>query len=165
MNDQINNDVLAATRALLPELADRAAEMEEVRRLPADLARKLAEAGVFRMVTPAVYGGLQYNPRQICDVVSTLAEANASVGWCAMIGATTSMNAAYMDPAFAEQIYSDPLTITGGVFAPMGKAVRDGDDYVVTGRWQWGSGSANCTWLCGGALVFEDDAAPAIRAA
>jgi hypothetical protein len=36
---------------LLPELAARAAEMEDARRLPADLAGKLAAAGVFRMVT------------------------------------------------------------------------------------------------------------------
>jgi len=31
-----------------------------------------------------------------------------------------------------------------------------GDHYKVSGRWQWGSGSANCDWLCGGAMVFKD---------
>lgn len=154
MTDLSTNDVLTAVRALLPDLYSRAGEMEEVRRLPADLAQAMAQAGVFRMVTPAAYGGLQYTPRQICDVVATLAEANASAGWCAMIGATTSMNAAYMAPEYAKEIYSDPMAITGGVFAPMGKAVRDGDDYIVSGRWQWGSGSANCTWLCGGTMVY-----------
>jgi alkylation response protein AidB-like acyl-CoA dehydrogenase len=130
--------------------------MEEVRRLPADLAAKLAEAGLFRMVTPAAYGGLQCNPRDIVNVVEAVAEANASAGWCVMIGATTAMNAAYMAPDMAREVYNDPLTITGGVFAPMGKAVVDGDDYILSGRWQWGSGSANCTWLCGGAMIFED---------
>ena len=45
--------------------------------------------------------------------------------------------------------------ITGGVFAPMGKAIADGDDFIVSGRWQWGSGSANCTWLCGGSMIFD----------
>lgn len=130
--------------------------MEDVRRLPADLARKMAETGMFRMITPTVYGGLERTPREIVDVVEAVAEANASAGWCAMIACTTAMNAAYMAPEFARQVYSDPLTITGGVFAPMGKAVVDGDDYIVSGRWQWGSGSANCTWLCGGCMVFED---------
>ena len=139
-----------------PELAARAAEMEEVRRLPAGLAAKLAETGLFRMVTPAAYGGLQCSPRQIVEAVEVVAEANASAGWCVMIGATTAMNAAYMSPDMAREVYDDPLTITGGVFAPMGKAVVDGDDYILSGRWQWGSGSANCTWLCGGAIIFED---------
>lgn len=156
MTAKSKNPILDAARALQPELAERAQEMEEVRRLPADLARKMAEAGIFRMITPKAYGGLESTPREIIDVVEVVAEANASAGWCAMIAATTAMNAAYMTPDFAREVYSDPLTITGGVFAPMGKAVVDGDDYSVSGRWQWGSGSANCTWLCGGCMVFEN---------
>lgn len=147
---------LDAARALQNELAERAQEMEDVRRLPADLATKLAEGGLFRMITPSAYGGLECSPREIVDAVEAVAEANASAGWCVMIGATTAMNAAYMDPDTAREVYNSTTTITGGVFAPMGKAVVDGDDYIVSGRWQWGSGSANCTWLCGGSMVYED---------
>lgn len=141
---------------LLPELAARAAEMEEVRRLPADLAAKLAATGAFRMVTPKAFGGLELSPREIVEVTEAAARANASAGWCVMIAATTALNAAYMAPAHAREVYSDPLTITGGVFAPMGRAVVEGENYRVTGRWQWGSGSANCTWLCGGCTVWEN---------
>ncbi len=151
-----NHPTLDGARALQGELSSRAQEMEDVRRLPADLAAKLAEAGLFRMVTPSAYGGLECTPRQIVDAVEAVAEANASAGWCVMIGATTAMNAAYMSPDMAREVYNDPMTITGGVFAPMGKAIVDGDDFIVSGRWQWGSGSANCTWLCGGAMVFEN---------
>ncbi len=149
-------DLVAAASRLAPELAERAGEMEAARRLPADLARKMAEAGIFRMVTPGYLGGLECSPREIVETVARLAEANASAGWCAMIAATTALNAAYMDRDTAEEIYADPLAITGGVFAPMGKARVEGDGYRVTGRWQWGSGSANCTWLCGGAMVQEE---------
>ena len=156
MTIQSEHPTLQAARALQSELSERAAEMEDARRLPADLAAKLAEGGLFRMITPAAYGGLECSPREIVDAVEAVAEANASAGWCVMIGATTAMNAAYMDPEIAKEIYNSPTTITGGVFAPMGKAIVDGDDYVVSGRWQWGSGSANCTWLCGGSMVFEN---------
>lgn len=151
-----HHPTLDAARALQSELSARALEMEDARRLPADLAAKLAGAGLFRMVTPAAYGGLECSPRQIVDVVEAVAEANASAGWCVMIGATTALNAAYMAPETAKEIYNDPMIITGGVFAPMGKAIVEGDDYIVSGRWQWGSGSANCTWLCGGSMVIED---------
>ena len=109
---------LTAARALQTELAERVAEMEDVRRLPADLATKMAKAGLFRMITPKAYGGLECTPREIVDAVEALSEANASAGWCAMIGATTAMNAAYMDPDMARQVYNHPETITGGVFAP-----------------------------------------------
>jgi alkylation response protein AidB-like acyl-CoA dehydrogenase len=147
---------LDALRPLLPELAARAAEMEEVRRLPADLAQKLAATGAFRLVTPGAYGGLEASPREMVETVETVARANASAGWCVMIAATTALNAAYMDEGFARAIYADPMAITGGVFAPMGRAVPEGDHYRVTGRWQWGSGSANCTWLCGGCTIWEN---------
>lgn len=147
---------LALALPLLPELAARAAEMEEVRRLPADLAQKLTATGVFRMVTPKRFGGLELSPREIVEITEALAAANASAGWCAMIAATTALNAAYMAPEYAAEIYGDPLTITGGVFAPMGRAVVEGDHYRVSGRWQWGSGSANCSWLCGSCTLWEN---------
>ncbi|MFN4024457.1 MAG: acyl-CoA dehydrogenase family protein [Hyphomonas sp.] len=147
---------LALVQPLLPELAARAAEMEAVRRLPADLAHKLAATGVFRMVTPKTYGGLELTPREIVEITESLSAANASAGWCAMIAATTALNAAYMAPEHAGAIYGDPMIITGGVFAPMGKAVVEGDHYRVSGRWQWGSGSANCTWLCGSCTIWEN---------
>jgi indole-3-acetate monooxygenase len=56
----------------------------------------------------------------------------------------------------AAEVFGNPMGISGGVFAPMGKAVADGDDYVVSGRWAWASGSANCQWLTGGALIFDN---------
>ena len=146
----------AALNALAPELADRAAEMDDARRLPADLAGKMAAAGAFRMMTPKTYGGLELTAREFIEGVEQIARANASAGWCCMIACTTSMNAAYMAPDMATEIYADPLTITGGVFAPMGRADVEGDGYRVSGRWQWGSGSANCSWLAGGCMVFED---------
>ena len=151
-----SEDPLQNVQALKETLAARAAEMDEVRRLPADLAVELSQARVFRMVVPRAYGGLQSSARELAETIEATAEANASAGWCVMIGATTALNAAYMDPEFAQEIYGPENAITGGVFAPMGKAVEDGQDYVVSGRWQWGSGSANCTWLCGGCRILDD---------
>ena len=136
---------LAAVGPLLTELSDRAAEMEEARRLPADLARRMAQAGVFRMVTPKRFGGYEASPRSIVETLEAIATANASAGWCAMIAATTALNAAFMAPEDAAAVYADPLTITGGVFAPMGKAVVEGAAFRVSGRWQWVSATAWCT--------------------
>ena len=148
---------LDAAKSLQMELQARASEMDDVRRLPADLAQKMAEAGLFRMVLPSYLGGSEMSPLEIVETVEALSVANASAGWCAMIAATTAMNAAYMERAHAEEVYADPNVITGGVFAPMGRARVEGDGYRVTGRWQWGSGSANCTWLCGGCFIEEGD--------
>ncbi|MEP3224769.1 MAG: acyl-CoA dehydrogenase family protein [Parasphingorhabdus sp.] len=145
-----------AILALLPEIADRAAETEQARRLPADLAAKLAQAGAFNLSKPAILGGLQLPPTEFMQMVVTMAEADASVGWCAMIAVTSTLAAAYMDKNPAEEIFGPASIITGGVFAPMGKAEDRGDHYLLSGQWQWGSGSANCSWLGGGAMIFEE---------
>ena len=50
-------DVLDAVRDLAPAIADRAAEIEQARRLPADLLDDLKRTGCFRMLLPPSHGG------------------------------------------------------------------------------------------------------------
>lgn len=155
-NTTLTFDPKATASSFTEEAYNRSEEIENARKLPADLATRLAEAGLFRMITPRYLSGYECTPRQVTETLETLAIADASVGWCTMIAATTAINAAYLNEDTAKEVYGDPNVITGGVLAPMGKAEIDGDDYIVTGRWQWGSGTANCDWICGGCFVFED---------
>ena len=143
--------------AMQPMLRERAREFEEARRLPQDVARALAAIGACRMLVPAEVGGLEVAPRVFSETIEALAIGDASAGWCAMIGATAGMSAAYMPPDAAREIFGDPAIIAGGVFAPMGKARPDGDGFRVSGRWSWGSFSANCDWLSGGCVILEGD--------
>lgn len=152
------SDVLAAARTVAEEARARAREIEAARRLPADLAASMARAGLFRTAIPRAIGGLEQPPAVILETIETVARGDASTGWCAMIGATTGMNAGYLAPEVAREIYGDPMAISGGVFAPMGRAEVDGDDFVLEGKWQWASGSANCRWLGAGAVVVENGA-------
>jgi len=144
-----------AIAMLLPGIAARADEIEQTRHLPADIAQAMARAGAFNILRPKSLAGLELTPMDMVAVLHAIARAEASAGWCAMIGSTTALNAAYLAHDVAKEIYADPQSITGGVFAPMGRADDMGDHYVVSGRWQWGSGSANCDWLSGGAMIFK----------
>ena len=148
--------IIDAARDLAPVIAARAAETEAARRLPADLAAQIAAAGLFRMAVPRRLGGAEAPLADIVAALEILGAADAATGWCAMIAGTTALGSAYLPDPWSAEIFGDPMTISGGVFAPMGKAIVDGDDYVVSGRWSWASGSANCQWLIGGALIFDD---------
>lgn len=150
--------LLEAATTLQPMIRARSAEIEKARRLPADLAKQLASAGLFRMATPRDIGGLEAEPATLFRAIELMGEADASVGWCIMIGATSGMNAAYLPAGIARAIFGPPGTISGGVFAPMGRATEDGDDYILNGKWQWASGSANCDWLMGGSVILVDGA-------
>jgi alkylation response protein AidB-like acyl-CoA dehydrogenase len=148
--------LLTAARDLAPTIAARAADTEAQRRLPADLALQIADSGLFRMAVPRRLGGAEASPAEIFTVLETVAQADAATGWCVMIAGTTALAAAWLPEHHAEAIFADPRAITGGVFAPMGKAIVDGDDFIVSGRWAWASGSANCQWLIGGAVILDD---------
>lgn len=161
-------DLLAAAERFAPEIAERAAEIEANRFLPQDMAKRFAEAGLYRLCVPEVYGGLESHPGELVKVVERIAQADGSAAWCVFIGATSGVVAAFLEPSEAERIFGDPLTITAGVFAPRGKAVHANeggvDGYRVTGRWQWGSGSRNASWISGGALIIGDDGKPEMAA-
>ena len=148
--------VLENAIALQPLIRERAAGIEKARRLPADLAATLAAAGLFRMATPCDVGGLEVEPSTLLRTIETMGAADASVGWCVMIGATSGMTAAYLPADVARPIFGAEGAITGGVFAPMGRAVEDGESYVLNGKWQWASGSANCAWMMGGAAIIAN---------
>jgi indole-3-acetate monooxygenase len=143
---------------LQPMLRARSAEISAARRLPADIAQDFAKAGLFRLLVPRAIGGLEATPQELSQVLATLAQADASAAWCVMIGATTGLVSAYLPQDVAREVFADPLAITGGVFAPQGQAVRDGDDFIVNGRWAWASGSQNCAWLGGGCLILHEGA-------
>jgi alkylation response protein AidB-like acyl-CoA dehydrogenase len=140
---------------LLQTVAARAADTEAQRRLPADLAAELAQAGLFRMLVPTSLGGAEVDVATLFNRLEQLGRADAATGWCVMIGGTTALISAWLPMEHAREIWADPGVITGGVFAPMGRATVDGANYLVSGRWAWGSGSANCSWLLGGAVIME----------
>jgi alkylation response protein AidB-like acyl-CoA dehydrogenase len=150
-------ELIARAEEMVSALREGAEASEAARRVPADVARLLARAGMFRMLVPRHLGGLEVQPRQLVRVLATLARGDAAAAWCVMTGATTSLMSAYLEPSSAETIWSRQTLITAGVFAPQGRAVPVDGGYRLSGRWHFASGCDNAAWLMGGALVFDGD--------
>jgi alkylation response protein AidB-like acyl-CoA dehydrogenase len=74
--------LLAVARALGPRSVAERAHIEVGRRLPEELARKLARQGFFRIFLPEAYGGLDLTPTQGLEVLEELARFDASIAWC-----------------------------------------------------------------------------------
>lgn len=152
------NDLVVRARELAPDILAARAEMEAIRRLPDALAVKFRDAGFYRLCVPRALDGLETSPRTMVETIEALAETDASAAWCITVGATTGSFGAYLDPAIGRDIFVDPKLIFSGVYAPMGKAVVEGDNYRVTGQWKWNSGGQNATWLCGGCMIYQNGA-------
>jgi alkylation response protein AidB-like acyl-CoA dehydrogenase len=154
---------IAAARELAPRIRAAADVLEAGRRLPGDLVAAMAGAGIFRMCVPRSLGGGELEVVDMLETIEELARADGSAGWCAMIGATSGLVSAYLPGPFAREIYADPALVTGGVFAPSGKAIAVAGGYEVSGRWAFASGGEHCAWLMGGCVV-SDDGAPRLLA-
>jgi len=147
--------LLAAAEAVGAVARAHAAEGEELRRLPTPVMEALREGELLRMAVPVAYRGPEADPLTMLQCMETVARADGAAGWCTMIATTTSSLCAFLPPEWAEPIFTDPLTVTGGVFAPNGRAVSDGDHWRVDGRWMWGSGTQHCQWIVGGAMADD----------
>ncbi len=152
--------ILGTVRDLVPELAERATEIEGANRLPPDIAATIAHAGVFGMAAPPVGGGTPASVDSILEVIEACATASGSVGWCVMIGVTSAVSGAYLPDPVATEIFSDPMVIIGGVFAPTGRATSVENGYRLSGHWSWASGSQHCDWMALGAVVDDPDGGP-----
>ena len=147
--------LLNNAQRLSKSFAQRSAEFEQARRLPADVSDAMAKAGIYRMFVPQSLGGSETSPLVSSQVFETLAQGDAACGWVAFIAATSGSSLARIETSVAKQMFTSPETMLAGVFAPNGKAVKTGDDYILNGQWQWGSGTQNADWVLAGSMVID----------
>ncbi len=142
------------------EAGRRAAEIEQLRRIPADLADELIDTGVFRTWVPRCYGGAEGHVQDLLDAIERTSYHDGATGWCVMIGGTTALNAGFLPEEWGRRIYGDPRAVTGGFGMPAGTGVAVEGGIRVSGQWAWGSGTSHCTWIGGGVRIVDADGAP-----
>ena len=155
------SEILSA-RAIAPEFTTRAADGERLRTMPPDLVARAKQAGLFRIGVPRSLGGLECDPVTVVEVIEEISRADGSAGWTVAIGNSVAFFA-WLEPlVVTEMLGGDRDIVSTGVFAPMGRAVRDGGDFVLTGRWPFNSGCMHADWFQTGFFVMDGDR-PAVR--
>ncbi|MFZ8947611.1 MAG: acyl-CoA dehydrogenase family protein [Ilumatobacteraceae bacterium] len=147
MASTISDELVLNAVTVARDGADRA---EANRRLPPETVDALAAAGLLSMCLPVDLGGPGVGPLETIELIERVAHADGAAGWCSMISSTTSSMAVFLEPDIARSVFA-LARATGGGFAPNGVGRVEGDDVVVSGRWQWGSGTQHCDWVVGGA--------------
>jgi alkylation response protein AidB-like acyl-CoA dehydrogenase len=116
----------------------------------------MRKAGVFALSSPRAIGGAEVAPDDIIRVIETIAEADGSAGWVAMIGITSNTAGGYMSEQGAKEAYPDPTAPAAGAAGPIGVAVREKGGLRISGRWPFASGVNHCEWIWAGGIVHED---------
>ena len=154
--------LVQAAATLQPLLRRYHDEIEREQRMPPALVEQLREVGFYKMVIPRVLGGLQVDTLTFLRVVELLAEGVGSVGWNLGNGGVGQLVTLGLPDEGVHEIYAKRAdTIIAGTAVPGGgQAVPVAGGYRVSGRWQFGSGCQEASWMLGSFQVLGDDGQP-----
>jgi 3-hydroxy-9,10-secoandrosta-1,3,5(10)-triene-9,17-dione monooxygenase len=159
---EIRRDLVATARTLVPVLEKYTQEGEQLRRLPAQTAGALRDAGMFRLAAPRVFGGHGAGVRTILEVTEELARGDAAAAWVTMILTGGAYVTGQLGDDARSQIWgSNPDTVIVGALSPSGLG-RPGDDgsLTVAGKWAWASGADEADWAAVAVPVPGADGGP-----
>ena len=149
--------VLSGIDDLLPNLRERAQIAEDRRQVPYETINELDEVGFFKLLQPEQWGGLQADPTAFYEAVRRLASACGSTGWISSIIGVHNWHLALFDQRAQDEVWGDDPTVrVSSSYAPMGAGTVVDGGYLVSGAWQWSSGSEHATWAFLGGPVIKD---------
>ena len=149
--------VVQAALALQPELRRYHEEIEREQRLPPALVAQLHAAGCYRMVIPRSLGGLEVDPLTYLRVVELLAEGAGSVGWNVCNNSIGQLVTLGLPDEGVHEIYppGHATVIAGTAVQGGGEAVRVAGGYRISGRWSFGTGCQEATWMLGSFQILD----------
>lgn len=160
----MGTSVLEAVKEIGPAIAARSDEIEAQRGLPRDVVDLVKPTGAFRLYVPDDLNGPGVTAWESLEVIEELAYHDSAVGWCSMIGSTTSLMSSSLPDPFAKEIFGSPDAIGGGFAMPGGRATPVDGGLRVSGQWAWGSGTRHCTSIGGGCFIVDEAGERAPRA-
>jgi alkylation response protein AidB-like acyl-CoA dehydrogenase len=156
VHDPHDAGLLQSVRDLGPAIAAAADEIERTRDIPDALFDRLIGRDLFRLLLPREYGGAELDPPQYVRILEEVAKSDASVAWCLGQNNVCAMVAAYLEPAAAREIFDSPRAILAWGPGPGDARVAPGG-YVLSGKFDFASGSRHATWLGAHVPVIEPD--------
>ncbi len=156
--------MIARAKALIPQLRDRAARTEELRRLPPETERDLHDTGLFRIVQPKRVGGSEFDYVALVDCADALGQADASVAWNFANLASHHWMLGMFDKRAQDLVWknADALIASSFIF-PAGRARKVDGGYVLRGSWPFSSGVDSSEWNMLASVVSSDDEADGIE--
>ena len=154
----MSHDVFSRIEEAGPLLADQSPAGDDLGRLTDNVAKKLKDTGLVRLLQPADFGGLEADPRDFLAAVIDVGNWCPSAGWVAGVVGVHPWELALQDERVQEEVWGDdPDTWIASPYSPGGTAVPVDGGYTVNGHWKFSSGTDLCDWAVLGARVEDAD--------
>lgn len=154
MKISVDQDLVERARKLGPLVSDHREEADRARRPSRHVMAALREAGLFRLYTPASFGGLEVDPLTCAVVIEEVAGFDSAAGWSLMVANSVDWWCARLPAEGPEEIYRDDqdVIIAAGFHPPI-QAVEVEGGFRVTGRSPLASNVHDAGWVFFTAVV------------
>ncbi len=150
--------ILASAEELVPALRERARQTELDRRVSDGMTDRARQAGLFRLMQPARYGGYEYGFGPFTEVNRITGRGCGSSSWCFSLGMVHQWLLALFPAEAQEDVWGeDPDAMTAVSYAPAGTLRACPGGWMASGKWSWLSNVDNAQWAILGCLMPPDD--------
>lgn len=154
--DAISRDeLLERADILVPVLAERARQAEELRHIPQESLEDIVAAGLLRTSVPARFGGNGLDYDTVWELGWRLGQGCGSTSWCFMVASIHNWHVGLAPLQAQDEYYADgPDVWSCSAFNPGGARLEPTDGgYTLAGRWSFSSGCDHASWALLAALV------------
>lgn len=140
--------LVGRARDLVPVLRERAAIPDRTRTIPRETHDAFVEAGFYRILQPARYGGYEADLETMVDIAAELGRGCGSSTWVFTNLVMQSWLNGRKDRRAQEELWGDRADVhTASSFPDRAADIREVDGgFVVTGEWHYSSGIDFASW-------------------
>jgi indole-3-acetate monooxygenase len=142
---------------LRPVMDAHRQEMDRLRRLPNEVFKAIAEAGLLKLWLPRALGGWQLSPAEFMEVVEAAAALDGSVGWIVGNGGGMSRAGGYLEEPAARALFEPASAFVVATNGAVGEAVPAVGGFRVRGRWPFASGIHHASTVAPACRVTSGD--------
>jgi resorcinol 4-hydroxylase (FADH2) len=147
-------NLLSIADDLVMELRERARTTETERRISDQTVDEFRNAGFFRLMQPASFGGYEYGFTALLDLVMILGRGCTSSAWNCAIAMSHQWLIGGFPQSAQEDVWSEhPDAVACASYAPTGHAERSEGGALIHGRWRFVSNVDHSDWAILGITV------------
>lgn len=115
------------------------------------------EKKFFNIWVPNVYGGLELPLVDGLKLLNKIAYYDGSLAWTITLCSGANMFAGYINPETATSIFKERNVCWGGSGKASGKAIWNGTDYEIEGKWSYATGAPHLTHFTLNAEIYDGE--------
>jgi len=153
------DEAMRRARALIPFLREQAPACEAARKLTPAVMEALNRQGLVRYLQPRAWGGMELPFVSYFDIPELLSRGDISVGWTVDNLSAHHRSLALFDPQAQKEVWgaNPDAGIASGIAYQQGRGVPANGGIVLSGEWNFSSGTDHSDWSLLACIVRDGD--------